>query len=112
NSDAVKTSAGALSHIPVARERNLIKAIDFLKDSGLQIVAATEKTDHGLYTVDFTIPTAIIMGSEEDGVSPAYLKKSDKLVKIPMKGKTESLNVSVAAAVLIYEAVRQRVGVE
>ena len=109
NADALKTSAGALNHIPVSRTKNLSATIDFLKNSGLQIIAATEKTSTHYYSVDFTLPTAIIMGSEEDGVSPAYLKKSDKAVKIPITGNTESLNVSVAAAVLIYEAVKQRI---
>jgi 23S rRNA (guanosine2251-2'-O)-methyltransferase len=109
NADAMKTSAGALNNIPVSRSRNLNESIDFLKNSGLQIVAATEKTEENYYVVDFTLPTAIIMGSEEDGVSPAYLKKCNHKVRIPMNGTTDSLNVSVAAGILIYEAVRQRI---
>jgi len=109
NADAMKTSAGALNNIPVSRSRNLNESIDFLKNSGLQIVAATEKTEQNYYAVDFSLPTAIIMGSEEDGVSPAYLKKCNHKVMIPMQGSTESLNVSVAAGILIYEAVKQRI---
>ena len=109
NADAMKTSAGALNNIPVSRSKNLGNTIDFLKNSGLQIVAATEKTDKNYYTVDMSIPTAIIMGSEEDGVSPAYLKKTDLKVSIPIIGKTGSLNVSVAAGVLVFEAVKQRI---
>lgn len=108
NADAMKTSAGALNNIPVSREKNLGQAIDFLRGSGLQIVAATEKANKDYYQSNLTLPTAIILGSEEDGVSPAYLKKSDALVKIPILGMTGSLNVSVAAAIMIYEAVRQR----
>jgi len=108
NADAMKTSAGALNNIPVSRVKNLGQAIDFLRGSGLQIVAATEKTNALYYTSDFTSPTAIILGSEEDGVSPAYLKKVDNQVKIPIMGVTGSLNVSVAAAIMIYEVVRQR----
>jgi 23S rRNA (guanosine2251-2'-O)-methyltransferase len=109
NADAMKTSAGALNNIPVSRSGNLNESIDFLKNSGLQIVAATEKTEANYYAVDFSIPTAIIMGSEEDGVSPAYLKKCNHKVRIPMNGTTDSLNVSVAAGILIYEAVKQRI---
>jgi len=108
NADAMKTSAGALNNIPVSRSKNLNESIDFLKNSGLQIVAATEKTNDNYYTVDFSLPTAIIMGSEEDGVSPAYLKKCNHKVRIPMNGTTDSLNVSVAAGILIYEAIKQR----
>jgi 23S rRNA (guanosine2251-2'-O)-methyltransferase len=108
NADALKTSAGALNNIPVSRTKNLSATIDFLKNSGLQLVAATEKAEDNYYAVDFRIPTAIIMGSEEDGISPAYLKKADRKIKIPILGKTESLNVSVAAGILIYEIVKQR----
>ena len=108
NSDAVKTSAGALHKIPICKCENLKETIDFLKKSGLQIVSATEKADDFHYKTDFTAPTAIIMGSEEDGVSPEYIKLSDSKVKIPLFGEIESLNVSVACGVLIYEAIRQR----
>ncbi len=108
NADAMKTSAGALNNLPISRSKNLSASIDFLRNSGLQIVSATEKTEANYYSVDFTVPTAIIMGSEKDGVSPAYLKKSNHKVRIQLKGTTESLNVSVAAGVLIYEAVKQR----
>ncbi|MFP4469392.1 MAG: 23S rRNA (guanosine(2251)-2'-O)-methyltransferase RlmB [Bacteroidales bacterium] len=108
NADAMKTSAGALNNIPVSRSKNLSQAIDMLKDSGLQMVAATEKSGTLLYEVPMDVPTAIIMGSEEDGVSPAYLKKCDHELRIPITGQTESLNVSVAAAIVVYEALRQR----
>ncbi len=108
NSDAVKTSAGALNYIPVIREDNLKTTIDFLKESGLSIVACTEKAGRYVYQADLNRPLAIIMGSEENGISPEYLKKSDEQVKIPQYGKIDSLNVSVAAGVILSEVVRQR----
>ena len=108
NEDSVKTSAGALHKIPVCRDENLKVTIDYLKNSGLQIVSCTEKTDRLVYDADYSIPTAIILGSEEDGISQEYLKKSDKLVKIPIVGEIESLNVSVACGIILFEAVKQR----
>lgn len=108
NSDAVKTSAGALNYIPVCREDNLKTAIRFLKESGLKIIACSEKGDKLIDSSDYTGPVAIIMGSEEDGISSEYLKLSDEMLKIPLTGKVESLNVSVAAGMLLYEVVRQR----
>lgn len=108
NSDAVKTSAGALNHLPIARVKNLYYTVKDLKKMGLQVVAVTEKTDQLMYQADFTLPTAMIMGSEEDGISDELMGQSDAAVKIPLTGKIESLNVSVSAAVVIYEAIRQR----
>lgn len=109
NEDAIKTSAGALHKIPVCREHNLKQTIDFLKESGVKIIACTEKTEGYHYTVDYTLPVAIIMGSEEDGISEEYLRKCDEKVKIPMQGTIESLNVSVASGIIIFEAIRQRI---
>lgn len=108
NGDAMKTSAGALSSVPICREFNLKATIDFLKNSGIQVVACTEKTEDLIYATDYTIPTAIIMGSEEDGISEEYLKLCTRKTKIPMMGNIGSLNVSVSAGVILYEAVRQR----
>ena len=108
NADAIKTSAGALHKVTVCRTWNLKLALQFMKDSGIQLIACTEKTQDNMYKTDYTPPTAIIMGSEEDGVSPEFLKMSDTRVKIPMIGKIASLNVSVAAGVILYEAIRQR----
>jgi len=108
NGDAMKTSAGALSSVPICREFNLKATIDFLKNSGIQVVACTEKTEDLIYAPDYTIPTAIIMGSEEDGISEEYLKLCTHKIKIPMMGNIGSLNVSVSAGVILYEAVRQR----
>jgi len=108
NGDAIKTSAGALHRLPVCREENLKQTIETLKESGLQIVACHEKTDKLIYDVDLKQPTAIIMGSEEDGISGEYLKRSDVQVKIPMAGNIASLNVSVATGIILFEAVHQR----
>ncbi len=107
NADAIKTSAGALNKIPVCRSSNLKISIEFLKESGLQVVAATEKADKLYYESDLSTPTAIIMGAEDTGVSPEYLKRSDQLLKIPMKGEIESLNVSVSTALFLFECLRQ-----
>lgn len=106
--DAMKTSAGALNILPVCREDNLKECIKILKDTGIRIVACTEKTQQLIYDADLKGPIAIILGSEEDGISPEYLKLCDYLVKIPMIGKIDSLNVSVSAGVILYEALRQR----
>jgi 23S rRNA (guanosine2251-2'-O)-methyltransferase len=106
--DAVKTSAGALFKIPVCRSVNLKDTIDYMKACGLQVVAATEKATDYHFQIDLTLPTAIMLGSEEDGVSPEYLKRCDQRVRIPMVGEIESLNVSVAAGVILFEAVKQR----
>ena len=106
--DAMKTSAGALSHMPVCRVKDMRKTIQLLKENGIQIVACTEKAKDPLYQLDLNTPLAIIMGSEEDGISPQLLKEADHLGLIPTKGNIESLNVSVAAGIAIYEAVRQK----
>jgi 23S rRNA (guanosine2251-2'-O)-methyltransferase len=106
--DAMKTSAGALSHLAVCRVADMKKTIQLLKQSGIQIVACTEKASENLYTIDMNTPIALILGSEEDGISPDLLKQADRLAKIPIHGKIESLNVSVAAGIAIYEAVRQK----
>lgn len=106
--DAMKTSAGALNMLPVCREENLKECIKNLRASGITIVGCTEKTDKLIYEADLNGPLAIILGSEEDGISPEYLKLCDHLVKIPMAGKIESLNVSVSAGIILYESLRQR----
>ncbi|HRG80819.1 MAG TPA: 23S rRNA (guanosine(2251)-2'-O)-methyltransferase RlmB [Cyclobacteriaceae bacterium] len=106
--DAMKTSAGALSHLPVCRVKDMKKTIQFLKENGVQIIACTEKGNSMLYEINLNTPLALVMGSEEDGISPQLLKEADYLAKIPMKGKISSLNVSVAAGISIYEAIRQK----
>jgi len=110
--DAMKTSAGALNILPVCREENLKKAIIDLKASGIRIVGCTEKTDSLIFQTELKGPIAVIMGSEEDGISPEYLKLCDALVKIPIAGKIESLNVSVSAGIVLYEISRQRSGLK
>lgn len=110
NSDAIKTSAGALTSLPVHRSANLKLTIDYLKTSGLKIVAASEKGTLPYFEAGFAGPLAIIMGSEEDGVSPEYLKRCDEVVRIPMRGSIGSLNVSVAAGILLFEVVKQQIG--
>ncbi len=108
NGDAIKTSAGALHRLKVCREDNLKTTIEYLKESGLQIVSCHEKTNQLFYDADFTKPTAVIMGSEENGISNEYLKRSDVQVKIPMIGQIASLNVSVASGIVLFEALKQR----
>jgi 23S rRNA (guanosine2251-2'-O)-methyltransferase len=108
NPDAIKTSAGALYKIPVCRHDNFMQTIRFLQESGLQLVCCTEKTQDNIYKPDYTVPTAIIMGSEEDGIRNEIIRISDHLAKIPMFGEIESLNVSVSTGVILYEAIRQR----
>jgi 23S rRNA (guanosine2251-2'-O)-methyltransferase len=106
--DAIKTSAGALHHVPVCKVTNLLRTIQYLKDSGIQIVAATEKAEKIYTQGNFKTPVAIVMGSEESGISQSILNISDQQLKIPLFGNIESLNVSVSAALMMYEAVRQR----
>lgn len=108
NADAIKTSAGALHTLPVCRETNILETIKYLKDSGFHVVAATEKGDYEYDKADYKDPICIIMGAEDTGVPYEHLALCDEWVKIPILGNIESLNVSVAAGVLIYEAVKQR----
>jgi 23S rRNA (guanosine2251-2'-O)-methyltransferase len=108
NSDAIKTSAGALHKIPVCRVPNLKFTVDYLKKSGIQIIACTEKAELLHDEEDYSFPTAVVMGSEEDGISAELLIQADKLVKIPLFGEIASLNVSVASGIILYEILRQR----
>lgn len=108
NADAIKTSAGALHTLPVCKEQNLTRTITFLKESGFKIVAATEKGDYDYTKGNYTNPVCIIMGAEDTGVPYEHLALCDEWIKIPMLGNIESLNVSVAAGILIYEAIKQR----
>ncbi len=107
-SDAIKTSTGALHTIPVCRSFNMKKTLNFIKNSGVQLVATTEKAADNYFESELVDPIAIIMGSEEKGISNELLTVADKLLKMPIIGKIESLNVSVACGVMIYEVVRQR----
>ncbi|MEF9923462.1 MAG: 23S rRNA (guanosine(2251)-2'-O)-methyltransferase RlmB [Muribaculaceae bacterium] len=106
--DAIKTSAGALHHIPVCREKDLFSAIRMLKDNGFHIVGASEKGNVNYTKIDYTVPVGIVMGAEDVGISPEVLRQCNSLVSIPEFGKINSLNVSVAAGIMTYEVVRQR----
>jgi len=109
NGEAVKRSSGALLNVNISKERDLAAVAEDLKSMGLQVVGCTEKTEELIYSVDYKMPTVIVMGSEEDGINSQLMKTLDAKVKIPMMGNTESLNVSVSAGVIIYEAIRQRI---
>lgn len=108
NADAVKTSAGALHHIPVCREKSTLQAIKYLKNCGYKVVAVSEKADINYTLSDYTVPVALVLGAEDTGITPEVLKECDVFVSVPMFGHIASLNVSVAGAVMIYEVVRQR----
>ena len=108
NADAMKTSAGALHTLPVCREQSLTSTLKYLKESGFKIVAATEKGDYDYTKANYKDPVCIIMGAEDTGVPYEHLALCDEWIKIPMFGNIESLNVSVAAGILLYEAIRQR----
>ena len=109
NADAVKTSAGALNYLPVCREHNLVNAVKFLRDSGFKIVGTSDKNPINYTQADYTGPVAIILGAEDKGISPEIMKLCDTRVLIPEFGNINSLNVSVAGGIMIYEVVRQRV---
>lgn len=108
NADALKTSAGALNHLPVCRVNEIEKAIDYLQQFGVKVIACTEKAEENYDKIPMDGPVALLLGSEEDGISDYLLRKVDHLAALPMAGKISSLNVSVAAGIFLYEAVRQR----
>ena len=110
NADAIKTSAGALNVIPVARVGSIRNTLKALQADGFQVVAATEKSRKLLYDADFRKPTVIVMGAEDVGISKEVLKLCDEQLAIPLIGHIESLNVSAAAAIMLFEVVRQRIG--
>ena len=107
--EAFKSSAGALEHIYVCREANLDKTVAFLKDNGINVCAVTEKANKDIFYADLKGPIALILGSEETGINPEVLKAADQQFKLPMQGQIESLNVSAAGAVALFEVVRQRI---
>ncbi|MCX2838918.1 MULTISPECIES: 23S rRNA (guanosine(2251)-2'-O)-methyltransferase RlmB [Salinimicrobium] len=106
--DTVKTSAGAIFKIPLIKVDHIKDAIFYMQGSGIKVVAATEKTDKLLYSVDFKEPTAMVMGNEGKGISESVLKLVDDKAKLPMQGSIGSLNVSVACGAFLYEVMRQR----
>jgi 23S rRNA (guanosine2251-2'-O)-methyltransferase len=109
NEEAIKTSAGALYNIPVCRTKSIMQTISYLQQSGVSVVACSEKSRTPLHEVNLKIPTCIVMGSEESGISNEIIRKADFLTGITMAGKTSSLNVSVAAGMILYELMRQRI---
>lgn len=109
NADAVKTSAGALTRLPVCRENSLVNVIDFLRQSGVQVLASTLEASAPLAEMDFSLPTAIVLGSEDEGIQHALLKRADRHFAIPQLGKGNSFNVSVAAGIILYESMVQRI---
>jgi len=108
SADAVKTSAGALLTLPVCKEASITEAVRFLKNCGYKVIAATEKAKNNYTTVDYANPVALVLGGEDYGISADNLRHCDELVKIPVMGGIASLNVSAAAAIILYEVVRQR----
>ena len=110
NADAIRSSAGALNNIPVCRVGSIRNTLKTLQAEGFQVVAATEKSRKLLYDADFKRPTVIVMGAEDKGISKEVLKLCDEQLAIPLIGRTESLNVSAAAAIMLFEVVRQRIG--
>jgi len=106
--DAIKTSAGALHTFPVCREKSIVRAVEFLKESGLKVFCAADKAAKSSQDTDLKGPAVLVMGSEDKGISRELIALADSVVSIPMKGTIESLNVSVAAGILIYEISRQR----
>jgi 23S rRNA (guanosine2251-2'-O)-methyltransferase len=109
NADTIKTSAGAVFKIPICKVNHIKDAVYFMQSSGINVVAATEKTQSTLYDTNFKLPTALVMGSEDRGVNPSVLKIVDEKAKLPMYGTIASLNVSVACGAFLYEIVRQRI---
>lgn len=108
NADAVKTSAGALNVLPVCRERDVVGAVRYLRDCGFKIVGTAGQANMLHVEADYTVPVAIVLGAEDTGISPQVMRLCDTQVRIPEFGQINSLNVSVAAGVMIYEVVRQR----
>ncbi len=108
NEDAIKTSAGALSRIPVCKEATVKHAVHFLKAIGIEIVVCDDKAKASVYDYVFDKPLALVMGSEDKGVTKAVTKMADIIISIPMMGNISSLNVSVATGIILFEAVRQR----
>lgn len=106
--DTVKTSAGAVFNVPISKVDHLKDAIYYLQSSGVKVIAASEKGEQSIFNTQLDVPIALVMGSEGKGISASVLKSVDEIAKLPLLGKIASLNVSVACAVFLYEAVRQR----
>ena len=109
NSDTIKTSAGAIFNIPICKVNHIKDAIYHLQSMNISIISASEKSEKNIYDVNLKGPLAIIMGSEQKGINKSVINLSNESVKLPMYGKIESLNVSVACGIFLYEVVRQRI---
>ena len=109
NSDTIKTSAGAIFNIPICKVNHIKDAIYHLQSMNISIISASEKSEKNIYDLDLKVPLAIIMGSEQKGINKSVINLSNESVKLPMYGKIESLNVSVACGIFLYEVVRQRI---
>lgn len=108
NGETIKTSTGAIFNIPICKVSGIDSIIPFLKESGIHLIACTEKAEINYTQIDYTLPIGIILGSEESGIAISNITKSDSTAKLPLIGKTKSLNVSVAAGIIMYEVIRQR----
>ncbi len=108
HADALKTSAGALTRLAVCRENSLVTAVEYLQSSGVQVFASDLRAERHIFELDFTHPTALVLGSEDEGVHPSLLQRVDATFRIPQRGTTDSFNVSVAAGIMLYEVLRQR----
>lgn len=108
NAEAIKASAGALTRIPVCRQSSLLTAVDLVKSYDIQVLASSLERSQPIYEADLKKPTAIILGSEGKGIQPPLMRAATQRVYIPQVGQTDSFNVSVAAGIMLYEAVRQR----
>ena len=110
NEDAVKTSAGALFSTPICRHDNLVEIVEYLQQSGIQVLGSNEKATNICYDINFTLPTCIVMGNEYEGIAPVLAQSCDNMIRIPMADNTsiESLNVSVATGIMLFEVCRQR----
>jgi 23S rRNA (guanosine2251-2'-O)-methyltransferase len=111
NEDAILTSAGALEKISICRVNSLMKAVDELHLNGIKVLASEMTASKNVFDIDFKEPVAIVMGSEEKGIYPALMKVCDEKFKIPMIGDFESLNVSVATGIILYETMKQRLAI-
>ncbi|MCP9234515.1 23S rRNA (guanosine(2251)-2'-O)-methyltransferase RlmB [Lewinella sp. JB7] len=108
--DAVKSSAGALARLPVCREKSLVNTVEFLQMSGVRVIASDLNAERYLHELELTGPLCIVMGAEHEGISTGVARAADVTFRIPQAGTLNSFNVSVAAGILLYETMRNRMG--
>lgn len=109
NAEAMKAAAGALARLPVCRVNSLVNAVEFLQESGIQVLASDLQAPKLLHELDLTVPTALLLGAEGEGLHHSLITRADQRFRIPQLGETESFNVSVAAGIMLYESLRQRI---